>query len=296
MANDKERAINPALAQRKLEKQRALKKSKAEALARRNEKLARRNPERIQRQINEIKAIEESGQPLRPREKQILEELERDLRAVQKARAALGDKAPQFGKPQQDDKGKGGNVLGKRRRKGQQPRSQRREDSDSSETDEEVRNIPMPRDTPPPIPPRRRRSFGEAGEERRGPHPLPPKPDIPVESKTVYEAAPVIRDLRKEATSKFVPATVRMKQESIRGQGRLIEPEEMDRLERAGYVPSAPPVNEIPSQQQEPQRHKGSGTDPTEEDPEEILKQIEVETKARQTRNVTVEEVPDEDA
>ncbi|KAL1992842.1 hypothetical protein VTN49DRAFT_3598 [Thermomyces lanuginosus] len=296
MAKDKERAINPALAQRKLEKQRALKKSKAEALARRNEKLARRNPERIQRQINEIKAIEESGQPLRPREKQILEELERDLRAVQKARAALGDKAPQFGKPQQDDKGKGGNVLGKRRREGQQPQAQWREDSDSSETDEEVRNIPMPRDTPPPIPPRRRRSFGEAAEEHRGPHPLPPKPDVPVESKTVYEAAPVIRDLRKEATSKFVPATVRMKQESIKGQGRLLEPEEMDRLEQAGYVPSAQPVSGTPSQQREPQRQQGSGTDPTEEDPEDILKQIEAETRAPGTRNVTVEEVSDEDA
>ena len=69
MAKDKERSINPAAAQRKLDKQKSLKKGKAEALARRNEKLARRNPERIQRQINDLKSMEESGQKLRPRDK-----------------------------------------------------------------------------------------------------------------------------------------------------------------------------------------------------------------------------------
>jgi hypothetical protein len=56
-----------------------------------------------------------------------------------------------------------------------------------------------------------------------------------VEARTVYEAKPEIRDLRQEATSKFIPAAVRMKQQSIRGQGKLLEPEEMDRLEKAGY-------------------------------------------------------------
>ncbi|KAJ5207572.1 hypothetical protein N7472_004020 [Penicillium cf. griseofulvum] len=44
------------------DKQKELKKGKAEALARRNEKLARRNPDRIQRQINSFKEAEESGQ------------------------------------------------------------------------------------------------------------------------------------------------------------------------------------------------------------------------------------------
>ena len=239
MAKDKERSINPAAAQRKLEKQKSLKKSKAEALARRNEKLARRNPERIQRQINELKEMEQSGQSLRPREKQILEALERDLRAVLKAREALGDKAPKFASSQHqrgDDhprERRDGGVLGKRRRDNHGCFGD--QDSDSSETDDEVRRIPMPRDTPPPIPREyQRRKEANAGGQARGPHPLPAKPLV-TESKTVYEAKPEIRDLRKEAVSKFIPAAVRVKQESIRGQGKLLEPEELDRLERAGY-------------------------------------------------------------
>ncbi|KAL4977896.1 WW domain binding protein 11-domain-containing protein [Aspergillus desertorum] len=239
MPKDKERSINPAAAQRKLEKQKSLRKSKAEALARRNEKLARRNPERIQRQINDLKEMEQSGQGLRPREKQILEALERDLRAVLKAREALGDKAPKFASSQHqrgDDplrERRDGGALGKRRRDGRGHFGE--QDSDSSETDEEVRRIPMPRDTPPPIPREyRRRKETSTGGQARGPHPLPVKPSV-TESKTVYEAKPEIRDLRKEAVSKFIPAAVRIKQESIRGQGKLLEPEELDRLEKAGY-------------------------------------------------------------
>ena len=114
MPKDKERSVNPAAAQRKLEKQKNLKKGKAEALVRRNEKLARRNPDRIQRQISDLKQMQESGQKLRPREEQILEALERDLRAVQKAREALGDKAPKFFNDRRE-RGDGDGVLGKRR-------------------------------------------------------------------------------------------------------------------------------------------------------------------------------------
>ncbi|KAF3399987.1 Protein saf1 [Penicillium rolfsii] len=237
MAKDKERAINPAAAQRKQDKQKSLKKGKAEQLARRNEKLARRNPDRLQRQINELKSMEESGQQLRPRDKEILEALERDLRAVLKAREALGDKAPKFSQGGRDGPRREGEdyVLGKRRRDNT---FGRQEESDGSETDEDVRRIPMPRDTPPPIPRDYQRKRGPAqneDSERRGPHALPSKPPV-VEAKTVYEAKPEIRDLRKEAVSKFVPAVVRMKQDSIRGAGKLLEPEEMDKLEKAGYT------------------------------------------------------------
>ncbi|OJD26996.1 hypothetical protein ACJ73_01610 [Blastomyces percursus] len=270
MAKDKERSINPALAQRRLEKAKALKKGKAEVQARRNEKLARRNPDRLQRQIDNLKAVEESGQPLRPSEKQHLEELERDLRAVKKAREALGDKAPTFGRvearqgthPHSDRGGRGGDgrggVLGKRRRAGQENNRWRRRDNDDGEdsSDTSVRRIPMPKDTPPPIPrqhhaPRRAtnanmeplgegRGPGEAQATTTVPVPLPPAAQPKPEPKTVYEAAPVIKDLRKEAVSKFVPTVVRMKQEAAKGQsGRLLEPEEMDRLEREGYIPGA---------------------------------------------------------
>lgn len=236
MAKDKERAVNPAAAQRKQDKQKELKKGKAEAQARRNEKLARRNPDRIQRQINDLKGVEESGQKLRPRDKEILEALEKDLRGVLKAREALGEKAPRFSHSGRDgqEQHRNDGVLGKRQRGSDDTRMPRDRDSESSDTDEEVRQIPMPRDTPPPIPPSRRKQRTQS-DGQRGPHPLPARPTPVVESRTVYEAEPEIRNLRQEATNKFIPAAVRMKQQSIRGQGKLLEPEELDRLEKAGY-------------------------------------------------------------
>ncbi|KAF7114826.1 hypothetical protein CNMCM5793_000365 [Aspergillus hiratsukae] len=289
MPKDKERSVNPAMAQRKLEKQKTLKKAKAEALARRNEKLARRNPERIQRQINELKEMEESGQKLRPREKQILEALERDLRAVQKAREALGDNAPTFASehrrgPPGGHRDHGDGVLGKRRR---DDHRRFEPESDSTETDEDVRRIPMPRDTPPPIPRQYQRRRGPDADvnqdSARGPHPLPSKPAV-VEPKTVYEAKPEIRNLRQEAVSKFVPAAVRVKQESIKGRGKLLEPEEMDRLEKAGYSASSA----------EPKGGVDSAL-PAADDIEQKLLQEE-ERFNRELRTVQVEEVEDEEA
>ncbi|KAL4917739.1 WW domain binding protein 11-domain-containing protein [Aspergillus aurantiobrunneus] len=280
MPRDKERSVNPAAAQRKLEKQKSLKKGKADALARRNEKLGRRNPERIQRQINDLKEMEQSGQGLRPREKQILEALERDLRAVLKAREALGDKAPKFASSHHergDDHPRGrrdGGVLGKRRRDGHGRFGD--QDSDSSETDKEVRRIPMPRDTPPPIPREyQKRKEANAGVESRGPLSLPAKPPV-AEPKTVYEAKPEIRDLRQEAVNKFIPAAVRVKHESIRGQGKLLEPEELDRLERAGY-------------------HAGPANSATTADEQGRL-QDEERRFNQELRSVQIEEVEDEEA
>lgn len=291
MAKDKERSVNPAQAQRKLEKQKALKKSKAEAQARRNEKLARRNPERIQRQIDDLKAVEESGQPLRPRDKQLLEELERDLRAVKKAREALGDKAPTFGSGEfrrdgRGDRGRGDGVLGKRRRDGD---NRWRQDSDSSDTDESVRRIPMPRDTPPPIPreylQRRRPDANKEPLGERGPHPLPSKPEAAPEVKTVYEAAPAVRDLRQEAVSKFIPTAVRVKKDAIKGQGKLVEPEEMDRLEKAGYVACGPAAPRATSQ----------GRTSMSADIDEARLAEEEERFKRELGSVQVEEVTDEE-
>ncbi|KAF9884455.1 hypothetical protein FE257_001716 [Aspergillus nanangensis] len=285
MPKDKERSVNPAAAQRKLEKQKNLKKGKAEALARRNEKIARRNPERIQRQISDLKAMEESGQSLRPREKQILEALEKDLRAVQKAREALGDKAPKFERSESGRGGFGGHrgrgdggVLGKRRR---DDRGRFGHETESSETDEEVRKIPMPRDTPPPIPREYQRRKEADADRSRGPHALPAKPQA-TESRTVYEAKPEIRDLRKEAINKFIPAAVRAKQDSIKGQGKLLEPEEMDKLEKAGY--QAGPTESINPQD--------TGTD---DDDLQRLREEE-ERFNRELRSVQIEEVEDEDA
>ncbi|KAI4134783.1 MAG: hypothetical protein LQ347_001244 [Umbilicaria vellea] len=116
-----------------------------------------------------------------------------------------------------------------------------------SETDASVRRIPMPRDTPPPVPfPNRHRQHGRQsgnanleplGEGRGGgerePHALPPRPVV--QAQMVYEAKPAVRDLRKEAVSRFVPSVVARKLEAKRGHGRLLEPEELEALEKEGY-------------------------------------------------------------
>ncbi|KAL8932612.1 MAG: hypothetical protein Q9211_006215, partial [Gyalolechia sp. 1 TL-2023] len=93
----KDRALNPAAAQLKADKARALKKSKAAVSAQRTERLAQRNPSRLERQISDLKAAAANGGDLNAREKKQLEDLERQLAAVKKAREKAGDKAPSFG-------------------------------------------------------------------------------------------------------------------------------------------------------------------------------------------------------
>lgn len=169
---------------------------------------------------------------------------------MKKAREALGDNAPTFSKGTFQDRGSSGpGTLGKRRRGS--------ENASSSEDDipQDVKEIPMPRDTPPPIPKdvldkwysdrrvkrqaewearnggRNREAGGDDGAK---------KDKIPeVEARTVYEAKPMVRDLRKEAVSAFVPAAVQRKKDKGQGQGGLVEPEEADRLEREGYLKTA---------------------------------------------------------
>jgi len=306
----KERNFNPVQAQRKADKAKAIKKGtfsgsnktfilahsltalyagKAQVQISRNERLAKRNPARIQQQIDELHAITKDGGKLSAHEEQVLKGLEAEIKAVTKAREALGDKAPTFGRgggggPRDGERG----VLGKRRRGA--------DDDSSSDSDipDDVKNIPMPRDTPPPIPKeimdqwyakrRARRAnanlepLGErdgrprgsaSGEDGAG---LPPKPETVVETKTVYEAKPVIRNLQKEAVSAFVPAAVRAKIEKGKGQGGLLEPEEADQLEREGYL--------------RPARHGSDASPPADEQAGE---------SAAGLHAVTMEEVEDED-
>ena len=304
----KEKSINPAQAQRKAEKAKAIKKGahhplnilaplltislgKAEAQSRRNEKLAHKNPDRLQKQVDDLKAIESSGGKLNNHEKSVLEGLERDLKAVRKAREALGEAAPRLGSVLRDggrgghggDKGgRGGGVLGKRRREEEE------EESSDSDVPEDVKRIPMPRDTPPPIAKELLDKWYQARRERLGLNrerdsagrgtnanstPLgnhdrrigaaAPAPQMPPEEvRTVYEAKPVIRDLRKEAVN-FVPAAVRVKMEKGKGVGGLVEPEEADRLEKEGYMPtsrSASGIDETFKGQQDPSTRLGLRT------------------------------------
>ncbi|KAL9092860.1 MAG: hypothetical protein Q9165_004278 [Trypethelium subeluteriae] len=294
-----ERTLNPAAAQRKADKAKALKKSRAQLQVQRTEKLARRNPDRLQRQIDELQEVEKGGGNLRPKDRQTLEQLERDVKAVRKARETLGEKAPAFQRRREGDGERHGRqgereggVLGKRRRDGK-PVGGKDDVSEDEETDEDVRRIPMPRDTPPPVPrPRRERNRGENPNEtplgkQRELHPLPEKPQVVAQ--TTYSAAPQIRDLQKEAVNKFMPAAVRRKATQKKGDGgRLLEPEEVDRLEKEGYGDAE---NAAQAAIEEAEHRmidavaKEGGMDFSKEEAE----------FERQLRNVEMEEVEDED-
>lgn len=221
---------------------------------------------RLERQIAELKALEtDSGKPLAAREKKQLEDAERDLARVNKARetvrtpiSAVGGRGGRTGAREVRDgesRRGGGGGLEKRTRE----HTWARESEESEDTDESVRRIPMPRDTPPPIPrpvqhhrnqppipiTNDKSSLTSANLEPLGestrvyPH-LHSSSSYENKSKpgpkTVYESKPIVRDLRKEAVEKFVPVVVQRKLDSRRGEGgRLLEEEEMSRLEKEGY-------------------------------------------------------------
>lgn len=88
----------------KKEKQKQIKKGKVEKSKIRTEKLARRNPDRIQKQIDEFKALEESGR-ISTHDRKQLQELEKDLAAVKKAKETL---APQLEEGRAKKKAAGG--------------------------------------------------------------------------------------------------------------------------------------------------------------------------------------------
>ena len=308
MAKDKEKSINPAAAHRKAEKVRQLKKSRAQLQTQRNEKLARRNPERIQRQIEELKQLETSGD-IKQRERDILADLERDLKAVKKAKEALGQKVPDTAgssagrgggsRRAGGEGGRGGSVLGKRQHNGDRKQSSGRRDNSGSDTDESVRRIPMPEDTPPPVPREHRRYFNNKpghGQQQQGPV---------IQQQTTYAAAPQVRDLKKEAINKFVPNMVRKKQEAVSGKGGLMEPEEMDQLEAEGYYnrkqtggdgeeadqEAAPFLDEDAKRLAEEEARFEREMAMVDDDDDGGTDEVE-----RRTRNVHMEEVEDQDA
>ena len=132
-------------------------------------------------------------------------------------------------------------------------RNREEQESSGGETDESVRRIPWPRDTPPPIPRQRRddrpkhstnANSEPLGAERRlrnreGVEAEVPDTTLPAKPapKTTYESKPVVRDLRKEATAaRFVPNAVKRKIDATKGVGaKLLEEEEMEKLEKEGY-------------------------------------------------------------
>ena len=211
---------------------------KAAVAAQRNERLAHRNPEKLQTQIEELRARQSEHGQLPQRDQAILAGLERDVGRIRKAKAALGHSPSEqlfAGSRAGERDGAHRQVLGKR------PRGSgtRHVSPPSSDTDEEARSIPMPRDTPPPIPRRhfdRRRAGPEQNESAVQSQQQAPAPTTQV----VYESKPVIRDLRKEAIG-LVPSVVKRKLDAVRGglDQPLLEEDELDRLEKEGYgIPS----------------------------------------------------------
>ncbi|RVD89013.1 uncharacterized protein DFL_000037 [Arthrobotrys flagrans] len=221
----KERSINPAAAHLKSEKAKALAKSRGQRQQQRQEKLARRNPDRLQRQIDELRDKETKGLALSAHERKTLEELERDVKAVKKAREALGvpqeQERGQRGDRGSGDRGRGGfrgrgggrgGFDGRQRREGRV--GDDGEDSDSS-TASSVADIPLPTG-PPPL---KQLQIGRKDVEPLPAHltGLPSKPGtagtetgapkVTQPVVTTYSSAPVMRDLRKEATV-FMPAAV----------------------------------------------------------------------------------------
>lgn len=228
---------------------------KAAVAAQRTERYASRNPRRLESTISDLHALKESqGGKLSSRDQRQLEEAERDVARVKKAREVLGDKAPTFNsnrgggeaRGRGDGRGRRGDYggLGKRNREEQE--------SSGEETDESVRRIPWPRDTPPPIPRQRRddrpRHSTNANSEplgadrrlqdREGAAAKVPDTTLPSKPapKTTYESKPVVRDLRKEATARFVPNAVKRKIDATKGVGaKLLEEDEVEKLEKEGY-------------------------------------------------------------
>ena len=227
----------------------------------------------------------------------------------------MGDKAPTFN----SNRGAGGEARGKGDRGrgtggygglGKRNREQEAESS-GAETDESVRRIPWPRDTPPPIP-RRRRDDGPRhstnanrdplGGQRRLPDRVETEAEVPDTSlpakpapKPTYESKPVVRDLRKEATARFVPNAVKRKIDATKGVGgKLLEEEEVEMLEKEGYgaggrgvavVDAAPEVDGgIP---------EGEGERRLEEEEERFRREMGEESDG--PKQVMMEDVSDED-
>jgi hypothetical protein len=111
-----------------------------------------------------------------------------------------------------------------------------------------------------------------------------------------------LRDLKKEAT-RFVPSAVAQKKKRVKGEGRLLEPEEIEKLEKAGYYAAGKAAGEAEKEEEIEQviaaTEKGGDGDL---DMDEEMKRLEAEmndiesTGGEQNpgRRVQLEEVDDD--
>ncbi|KAK9477921.1 hypothetical protein V1514DRAFT_343219 [Lipomyces japonicus] len=222
----KEKKFNSAQAQHKKDKANVIKKAKAERARRLTEKLSKRNPERISKQIAKLKEIEQEGKLQGP-DRKLLADLEKQLILIDKAK----EKISLSGK----NVDSGLNRIGIRDIESQSDRYQNKSgvfvlkgkerlsiywdavfnptglppdgypykewcaDAGKGEQDEEIEYVP------------------EWNEIDATGVPLPKGPAIrfnkPKEqARTTYEAAPVVRDLIKESQS-FIPTVIQRAQQ-----------------------------------------------------------------------------------
>ena len=131
-----------------------------------------------------------------------------------------------------------------------------------------------------------------------------------------------MRDLRKEATQKFVPSIVKRKIDASKGKGKLLEEDEVEKLEKEGYgaiaggisggAGAVPLGNRAPVVYPAPVVNEGAGGEQDDRQLSEAQRRLEEEEEmfAREMamaeagedegvnepqRGVTMEDVDDED-
>ncbi|KAK9362042.1 WW domain binding protein 11-domain-containing protein [Lipomyces starkeyi] len=248
----REKGLNPAQAQHKRDKANAIKKAKAERSQRMTEKLSKRNPDRISRQIEALKELEQEGRLQGP-DRKLLADLEQQLSLVNKAR----EKVQQGGGKKSENAVNDGETRSTGLRERHQNKSgvyvlkglERRsiywdplfnptglppegfpyqEWSDGEQEDEDVLNEEV-------------EYRPELGEADATGIPLPKGPALrfkqpnpePAPIRTTYEAAPIVRDLKKESAS-FIPASVQRVQQRKRSASP--EPQEPDNGKKMRHV------------------------------------------------------------
>ena len=126
---------------------------------------------------------------------------------------------------------------------------------------------------------------GKGGGKREPNLALPAKPPAPI-AQTVYQSKAAVRDLRKEAVSKFVPTAVKQKLEAAKGGvgGKLLEEEELERLEKTGYMGGT-----------KDNTHEASENTKANLGREDVDLEEEERRFEREMKSVRMEEVEDED-
>ncbi|EPX70835.1 ww domain binding protein 11 [Schizosaccharomyces octosporus yFS286] len=243
------RGYNPVQAETKKKKKREQNKLREERAKRYEEKLSHKNVGQLERQIAELSALEGS-QGLNAHDKQILQNLEKDLAVIRKKNIhghSVGRIESEKTKEEERRIKPKRPFIPKNPKKsiyydpvfnpyGVPPpgMSYREKEEESSETDESVIDIPIPegeypfeeqkkKDNRKPRNVARRRDDIKLAEVTPNSKPsdapgMEEKQETDTQEKDVvteYSAQPIVRDLRKEATQ-FLPATVRNQKRKFR--------------------------------------------------------------------------------